>query len=160
MASGTPKSLRAQYSNGIESKYKFEYKYGLRRDLRAPNFKKISGGASGMPPDPPIVCACLCTHHRQCPPPPISSTFCRLCSWLRFHPYINLFSFRKRFYDLFLVFFLGMIREKKSSQVIAITHLDTSYLMVNSLTTVGYLLDVFIKLWIPSMVRIFTSAWS
>ena len=31
---------------------------------------------------------------------------------------------------------------------------------LNSLTTVGYLLDVFIKLWIPSMVRIFTSAWS
>ena len=28
----------------------------------------------------------------------------------------------------------------------------------NSLTTVGYLLEVFIKLWIPSMVRIFTSA--
>ena len=35
---------------------------------------------------------------------------------------------------------------------------------LNSLTTVGYLLDVFIKLfiklWIPSMVRNFTSAWS
>ena len=30
----------------------------------------------------------------------------------------------------------------------------------NSLTTVGYLLGVFIKLWIPSTVRIFTSAWS
>ena len=30
----------------------------------------------------------------------------------------------------------------------------------NSLTTVGYLLEVFIRLWIPSMVRIFTSAWS
>ena len=30
----------------------------------------------------------------------------------------------------------------------------------NSLTTVGYLLDVFIKLWIPSMLRIFTSTWS
>ena len=29
----------------------------------------------------------------------------------------------------------------------------------NSLTTVGYLLDVFIKLWIPSMIHIFTSAW-
>ena len=28
------------------------------------------------------------------------------------------------------------------------------------LTTVGYLLEVFIRLWIPSMVRIFTSAWS
>ena len=32
--------------------------------------------------------------------------------------------------------------------------------LVNSLTTVGYLLEVFIRLWIPSMVRIFTSAWS
>ena len=32
--------------------------------------------------------------------------------------------------------------------------------LVNSLTTVGYLLDVFIKLWIPSTVRIFTSVWS
>ena len=32
-------------------------------------------------------------------------------------------------------------------------------LTVNSLTTVGYLQEVFIKLWIPSMVRIFTSAW-
>ena len=31
---------------------------------------------------------------------------------------------------------------------------------LNSLTTVGYLLEVFIRLWIPSMVRIFTSAWS
>ena len=31
---------------------------------------------------------------------------------------------------------------------------------VNSFTTVGYLLEVFIKLWIPCMVRIFTSAWS
>ena len=34
------------------------------------------------------------------------------------------------------------------------------YSSINSLTTVGYLLDVFIKLWIPSMVRIFTYAWS
>ena len=33
-------------------------------------------------------------------------------------------------------------------------------LEINSLTTVDYLLDVFIKLWIPSMVHIFTSAWS
>ena len=35
-----------------------------------------------------------------------------------------------------------------------------SALEVNSLTTVGYLLGVFIKLWIPSMVHIFISAWS
>ena len=34
------------------------------------------------------------------------------------------------------------------------------YFTVNSLTTVGYLLEVFIRLWIPSMVRIFTSAWT
>ena len=33
-------------------------------------------------------------------------------------------------------------------------------LVVKGLTTVGYLLEVFIRLWIPSMVRIFTSAWS
>ena len=32
-------------------------------------------------------------------------------------------------------------------------------LVFNSLTTVGYVLEVFIRLWIPSMVRIFTSAW-
>ena len=31
---------------------------------------------------------------------------------------------------------------------------------VNSFTTVGYLLAMFIKLWIPCLVRIFTSAWS
>ena len=31
---------------------------------------------------------------------------------------------------------------------------------INTLTTVGYLLEVFIKLWTPSMVCIFTSAWS
>ena len=30
----------------------------------------------------------------------------------------------------------------------------------NSLTTVGYLLELFIRLWIPSLVRISTSAWS
>ena len=35
-----------------------------------------------------------------------------------------------------------------------------NYADFNSLTTVGYLLDVFIKLWIPSMIRTFTSAWS
>ena len=39
------KNTRARYSSGIESKYKFEYKYGLRSDLRAPNFKEVSGGA-------------------------------------------------------------------------------------------------------------------
>ena len=38
--------------------------------------------------------------------------------------------------------------------------LDEKCIDVNSLTTVGYLLEVFIRLWIPSMVRIFTSAWS
>ena len=31
---------------------------------------------------------------------------------------------------------------------------------VNSLTSVGYLLEVFIGLWIPSLIRISTSAWS
>ena len=31
---------------------------------------------------------------------------------------------------------------------------------VNSLTTVGYLLEVFFRLWIPFLVRISTSAWS
>ena len=32
--------------------------------------------------------------------------------------------------------------------------------LFNSLTTVGYLLEVFFKLWIPFMVRIFASAWT
>ena len=31
---------------------------------------------------------------------------------------------------------------------------------VNSLTTAGYLLGVFFRLWIPFLVRISTSAWS
>ena len=31
---------------------------------------------------------------------------------------------------------------------------------LNFLTTVGYLLEVFIRLWIPSLVRISTSVWS
>ena len=31
---------------------------------------------------------------------------------------------------------------------------------VNSLTTVGYLREVFFRLWIPSLVRISTYAWS
>ena len=56
------KNTRARYSSGIESKYKFEYKYGLRSDLRAPNF---SGGTC---PHTPLVHACLHTHHHQCPP--------------------------------------------------------------------------------------------
>ena len=30
----------------------------------------------------------------------------------------------------------------------------------NSLTTVGCLLEIFIRLWIPSLVRISTCAWS
>ena len=51
-----------RYSNAIESKYKFEYKYGLRSDLRAPNFY---GGAC---PQTLLVCACLHTHHYRCPP--------------------------------------------------------------------------------------------
>ena len=33
-------------------------------------------------------------------------------------------------------------------------------LEINFLTAVGYLLEVFIGLWILSMVRIFTSTWS
>ena len=48
------KNTQAQYCSGIESKYKFEYKYGLRSDLRGPQT--------------PLVHACLCTHHHQCPP--------------------------------------------------------------------------------------------
>ena len=69
MASDAPKTR-------IESKYKFEYKYGLKSDLRAPNFKKKFWGS--MPPDPPS--ACSRTHHHQCPPnrkylpPPMSWT--------------------------------------------------------------------------------------
>ena len=38
-----------------------------------------------------------------------------------------------------------------------IKHLDVC---LNALTTVGYLLEVFIRLWILSMVHIFTSTWS
>ena len=64
------KSIRARYSIGIESKYKFEYKYGLSSDLRAPNFNFFWGN---MPPDP----ACLRTHHHRCPPL-IVRTFRRL----------------------------------------------------------------------------------
>ena len=59
------KNTRAQYSSGIESKYKFAYKYGLRSHLRVPNFKRFSGGAC---PRTPLVRACLRTHHHQCPP--------------------------------------------------------------------------------------------
>ena len=43
-------------------------------------------------------------------------------------------------------------REEKES--------STAKHVFNSLITVGYLLEVFIKLWIPSLVCIFTSAWS
>ena len=63
MASGAPKILGAQYSSGIKSKYKFEYKYGLRSDLRAPNFNNFSWGSMpiiGAPPNrkylPPPMC--------------------------------------------------------------------------------------------------------
>ena len=59
------KNTRAQYSSGIESKYKFEYKYDLRSDLRAPNFKNFSGGPC---PQTPLVRACLCMHHHRYPP--------------------------------------------------------------------------------------------
>ena len=59
------KNTRARYSSGIESKYKFEYKYGLRSDLTAPNFKNFSGGAC---PQTPLVRPCLRTHHHRCPP--------------------------------------------------------------------------------------------
>ena len=31
---------------------------------------------------------------------------------------------------------------------------------INSVITIGYLLEVFTRLWIPSLVCIFTSAWS
>ena len=34
------------------------------------------------------------------------------------------------------------------------------FVLFNSLTTIGYLLEVFIRLWKPSLVRISTSAWS
>ena len=35
-----------------------------------------------------------------------------------------------------------------------------SRVSLNSLTTIGYLQEVFIRLWIPSLLRISTSAWS
>ena len=64
------KNTWARYSSGIKSKYKFEYKYGLRSDLRAPNFEKNflgGGGGEDMSPDLPSA-ACLHTHHHRCPP--------------------------------------------------------------------------------------------
>ena len=41
-------------------------------------------------------------------------------------------------------------------------HLPSPFMvsLVNSLTTVGYLLGVFFRLWICFLVRISTSAWS
>ena len=69
-------TTRARYSSSIESKYKFEYKYGLRSYLRAPNFKHFSGGAC---PQTPLTCTRLRMHHHQCPPPPILSTSHHLC---------------------------------------------------------------------------------
>ena len=62
----------ARYSSGIESKYKFEYKYGLRSDLRAPNLKIFSGGAC-----PQTVRAYTRTIIGG---PPIVSTFHHLCN--------------------------------------------------------------------------------
>ena len=47
----------AQYSTGIKSKYEFEYKYGFMSNLRTSNC-----------PQNPLGCACLHTHHHQCPP--------------------------------------------------------------------------------------------
>ena len=44
--------------------------------------------------------------------------------------------------------------------LIAVWAVVTYMSPVNFLTNVGYLLEVFIRLWIPSMVRIFTSVWS
>ena len=57
------KKHSAWYCSGIKSKYKFEYKYGLRSDLKAPNFKTFSGGAC---PQTPLVHAYL--HHHRCHP--------------------------------------------------------------------------------------------
>ena len=57
--------------------------------------------------------------------------------------------------------FQDILDELKHFQVVfCVIHVHIPIVSINSLTTVGYLLDVFIKLWIPSMVRIFTSAWS
>ena len=39
-------------------------------------------------------------------------------------------------------------------------HYIVFFLYLNSLKTVDYLLEVYIRLWIPSLVRISTSAWS
>ena len=64
----------AQCSSGIESKYKFEYKYGLRSDLRATNF---TGRAC---PQTPLVCVWAYAH-TILRTPPISSIFHHLCTW-------------------------------------------------------------------------------
>ena len=68
--------------------------------------------------------------------------------------------------DLFLVcklapeWELDVVVQVQLASFPANWNLGNLALLVNSLTTVGYLLEVFIGLWIPSMVRIFTSAWS
>ena len=54
--------------------------------------------------------------------------------------------------------FLGWGERVKASSLIYEHSFEIP--LFNSLTTVGYLLEVFIKLCIPSMVRTFTSAWS
>ena len=64
------KNTRAWYSSGIGSKYKkmkykFEYKYGLRSNLRAPNLKDFSARACLQTP---LAWVCLNTHQ---PPPPL-----------------------------------------------------------------------------------------
>ena len=69
------KNTRARYSSSIKSKYKFEYKYGLRSDLRAPNLKNLSGGACPQPPQ--TVRAYTRTIIGG---PPIVSTFHHLCN--------------------------------------------------------------------------------
>ena len=50
------KNTRARYSSGIKSKYKFQCKYGLRSNLRTPNFINFLGEHA---PRPPSVCVLM-----------------------------------------------------------------------------------------------------
>ena len=44
--------------------------------------------------------------------------------------------------------------------IVLVVQKPAAHVPFNSLTTVGNLLKVFIRLWMPSVVHIWTSAWS
>ena len=80
MASSTPKTLGPSILAASTPNINFEYKYGFRSDLRAPNLKNFSGGACPQTP--------LCMHaytRTIIGAPPIVSTFRRLWTWHEIH---------------------------------------------------------------------------